>query len=71
MMPGVTGSLQRTTDVAAPMNTPDSQAGRPPARPAELGANRIEIVLPDGTCVRVDNQVGAAALRQVIAVLRG
>jgi transposase len=71
MMPGVTGSLQRTTDVAAPMNTPDSQAGRPPTRPGELGANRIEIVLPDGTCVRVDNQVGAAALRQVIAVLRG
>ncbi len=40
MMPGVTGSLQRTTDVAAPMNTPDSQAGRPPARPAELGGRR-------------------------------
>jgi len=28
-------------------------------------------VLPDGTCVRVDDQVGAAALRQVMAVLRG
>ena len=28
-------------------------------------------MLPDGTCVRVDDQVGAAALRQVMAVLRG
>jgi transposase len=71
MMPVVAGSLSRTADVDAPANTPDSQTARPPTRPAELGANRIEIVLPDGTCVRVDNQVGAAALRQVIAVLRG
>ena len=30
-----------------------------------------QIVLPDGTCVRVDDQVGATALRQVMSVLRG
>jgi transposase len=71
MMPAVAGSLKRPSDADAPVSTSDLQTTRPPSRPAELGTNRIEIVLPDGTCVRVDNQVGAAALRQVIAVLRG
>jgi transposase len=71
MMPVVSGSLQRPTDVDTPINTPDSQTAQPPTRPKELRTHRIEIVLPDGTCVRVDNQVGAAALRQVITVLRG
>ena len=31
---------------------------------------RIEIVLPDGTCVRVGADVDAAALRRVLAALR-
>jgi transposase len=34
-------------------------------------ADRIEIVLPDGTAVRVTEQVSTAALRRVLAVLRG
>jgi len=55
----------------APLNAPDLRTTRSQAQPAEFGASRIEIVLPDGTCVRVDDQVGAAALRQVMAVLRG
>jgi len=31
----------------------------------------IEIALPDGTMVRVGRDVGAAALRRVLGVLRG
>ena len=31
---------------------------------------RIEIALPDGTCVRVDEDIGTAALRRVMSVLR-
>jgi transposase len=33
--------------------------------------SRIEVVLPDGTVLRLDEDVGADALRRVIAVLRG
>jgi transposase-like protein len=31
---------------------------------------RIEIALPDGTCVRVGEDIGAVALRRVMSVLR-
>jgi transposase len=31
----------------------------------------IEIVLPDGVRLRIGNDVGAAALRRVMTVLRG
>jgi transposase len=51
-----------------------SNAGSNPApqkQPARSGvASRIEIVLADGTCVRVDDGVGIAALRRVMAVVR-
>ena len=53
-----------------PMNVPAPCAAPPEPRPAAFGMVRIEIILPDGTCVRVDDQVGVAALRQVMAVLR-
>lgn len=33
--------------------------------------DRIEIVLPDGTAVRVPEAVGTAALRRVLSALRG
>ena len=33
--------------------------------------NRIEIVLPDGTAVRVPETVGTTALRRVLSALRG
>ena len=36
--------------------------------PADAG--RIEIALPDGTCVRVGSDVGLAALRRVMAAVR-
>ena len=38
------------------------------AAPAE--AERIEIALPDGTCIRVGADVGLVALRRVMAAVR-
>ena len=50
-------------------------AGIPPSPPATDPADtrddRIEIVLPDGTAVRVPWTIGTTALRRVLAVLRG
>ena len=71
VLSGEASSAAQLRPADAAMTVPNQQTARPPARAVELGASRIEIVLPDGTCVRVDNQVGVAALRQVIAVLRG
>ena len=66
-----TSSASQPRPADAPMNAPTPPMAPAPVRAVEFGARRIEIVLPDGTCVRVDDQVGAAALRQVMAVLRG
>lgn len=47
-------------------------AALPPA--THLGAepgDRIEIVLPDGTALRVSETIGATSLRRVLAALRG
>ena len=33
--------------------------------------DRIEIVLPDGTALRVPETIGSTALRRVLSVLRG
>jgi len=63
MLEGEADSVRQVRAADAPMNAPDPQRTRPSTRLTELGARRIEIVLPDGTCVRVDNQVGAAGLR--------
>ena len=71
VLPAAAESAAQLRPVDAAMNMLDPPAARPPVRTVELGTSRIEIVLPDGTCVRVDNQVGGAALRQVMAVLRG
>jgi transposase len=46
---------------------PPGQAGGATCRTAGL----IEIVLPDGTTVRVDAQIDPRALRRVLAALRG
>ena len=50
----------------APMPPPPSA----PESPARAAA-RIEVVLPCGTVLRLDEDVGADALRRVLAVLRG
>jgi transposase len=36
-----------------------------------VGDGRIEITLPDGTCIRIGHDVGLVALRRVVTVLRG
>jgi transposase len=53
-----------------------SETAAPSSCTAANGADdkpdeRIEIVLPDGTAVRVTEEVSTAALRRVLAVLRG
>jgi transposase len=53
---------------------PECLAGLAPSSPPDAGAvpdERIEIVLPDGTAVRVSEAVGLLALRRVLAALRG
>jgi transposase len=47
------------------------QSRRSPRRAAGAEAGLIEIALADGTTVRVGRDVGAAALRRVLGVLRG
>ena len=42
-----------------------------PVSPTAQPSGRIEIVLADGTAVRMDAQVDELALRRVLAVLRG
>jgi len=61
-MPLVPGKSASVTDANA-----DPAAQR---RPARSDASRIEIVLPDGTCVRVDEGVGVDALRRVMTAVR-
>ena len=41
-----------------------------PAKAAPAEAERIEIALPDGTCIRVGADVGVAALRRVMTAVR-
>lgn len=41
------------------------------AKPASEPDSRIEIVLPDGTALRVPETIGAMALRRVLSALRG
>ncbi len=57
-----------------PAPEPESAAGMASSTPLDAGSTadeRIEIVLPDGTAVRVSEAVGLAALRRVLAALRG
>ncbi len=55
------------------MASPLALQGTPtPAESAQCRAvQQIEIVLPDGTALRVSEAVGTAALRRVLAALRG
>jgi transposase len=62
------------------MQDPTVSAAAEPARSSKPSSSRrapaavdsvIEIALPDGTTVRVGGDVGTAALRRVLGVLRG
>jgi len=50
--------------------TRDPDVSEQPPQGEVQAAGLIEIVLPDGSCVRVDAQVDEQALRRVLAVLR-
>ena len=57
--------------VVAALPVPETaSAPQPDAVPVEADP-RIEIVLPDGTALRVSEAVGTAALRRVLSALRG
>ena len=63
--------------VVADLPAPAPNGAAAPARPAPprrveaaAVAGRIEIALPDGTVIRVGEEVGLAALRRVVAALR-
>ena len=59
--------------VVPELPAPEAQKGSDPTRcvgPPEPDG-RVEIVLPDGTAVRAPETISAAALRRVLAALRG
>ena len=55
----------------SPASPAEPTASSPCADPGVERDGRIEIVLPDGTALRVSETVGSAALRRVLSVLRG
>jgi len=61
-------------ELPAPTAAPEPSGAMIPAPhrrvEAAAGDGRIEIALADGTCIRVGGDVGLAALRRVMAVLR-
>jgi transposase len=64
--------LRVVPELPAPAEAPGAAASpAPDADRAGEPDDRIEIVLPDGTAVRVTEAVGTAALRRVLAALRG
>ena len=73
------GQVRRGELVAEPMPTflpmritPDSPAPVPAALPVSHPAEaaRVEITLPDGTCIRVGVDVGLATVRRVMIAVR-
>ena len=49
---------------------PPSPAPAPASVPVQPADTRVEITLPDGTCVRVGADVGLTALRRIMAAVR-
>jgi transposase len=63
--------VQVTHGAAAPDRAPLALPGPgKAAQAAAAEADRIEIALPDGTCIRVGADVGLATLRRVMAAVR-
>ena len=54
-----------------PTPEPQGPVATAPVDPETQADSRIEIVLPDGTAVRVAEGISATALRRVLATLRG
>jgi transposase len=57
-------------ELPAPASPAGPAASSPPADQDVERDDRIEIVLPDGTALRVPETVGSTALRRVLAALR-
>ncbi|MDD4937386.1 MAG: transposase [Acidiphilium sp.] len=69
MMASAALSMPRGSGKSASVDETDADpVSHKRAARSEMG--RIEIVLPDGTCVRVDDGVGIAALRRVMTAVR-
>jgi transposase len=71
--PSSTGALTQFARVQIARPQQAMASLDPPVRsdPQPRPASLIEIVLPDGTAVRVDAQIDPHALRRVLATLRG
>jgi transposase len=69
MMASAALSMPRASSKSAAMNETAGEPA-PQSRASRSDPSRIEIVLPDGTCVRVDDGVGVAALRRVMMAVR-
>jgi transposase len=61
----------QVTGAVPPMAAEPVVSAPSPGKEAAAEADRIEILLSDGTCVRVGSDVSLVALRRVVAVLRG
>ncbi len=61
--------LRIVPELSAP--EPQGPVAAAPIDPENQADSRIEIVLPDGTAVRVAEGISATALRRVMAALRG
>jgi transposase len=66
--------VQITSEPLVMSGSSSAASARSPA-PFEAGSDReasqIEIVLPDGTALRVPETIGASALRRLLSALRG
>ncbi len=70
--PPVFVPLRVTADPPEPVAAAAPAPASAPPRPVgDAGDGRVEIALPDGTVVRVGEDIGAVALRRVLAALRG
>lgn len=62
--------VQIKADVPHPDRPALSSPCATPSKAAPVAADRIEIALPDGTCIRVGADVGLVALRRVMTAVR-
>ena len=60
--------------VFVPVRVIDEKRAEPPTvsgPDADVADRRIEITLPNGTCIRIGHEVSLVTLRRVVTVLRG
>ena len=62
--------VQITAEAPSPDRLALSSPCPAPSKAVPAAAERIEIALPDGTCIRVGADVGLVALRRVMTAVR-